>query len=40
MIGIEAVESVVEALYTESNIPFTKSNNKEIGGWIYEVRVF
>ena len=39
LVGIEAVESVVEALYTESNIPFTKCHNKEISGWIYEVRV-
>jgi len=34
--GIEAVASVVDALYTEANIPYTKYYEKEIDGWIYE----
>ena len=37
VIGIEAVASVVEDLYVESNIPYTKCYKKEIDGWIYEV---
>ena len=40
VIGIEAVSSVVEALYTESNISFTKCYKKEIEGWVYEVKIF
>ena len=39
VIGIEAVQSVVEELFTESNISYTKSYKPEIDGWIYEVEV-
>ena len=38
VIGIEAVAAVVEALYNESNISFTKRYRTDIDGWIYEVR--
>lgn len=39
MIGIEAVASVVESLFNESNICYKKNYHKGIDGWIYEVSI-
>ena len=37
VIGIEAVASVVECLFKESNINFEKCYHEGIDGWVYKV---
>ena len=37
VIGIEAVASVVECLFKESNINFEKCYHEGIDGWVYQV---